>query len=130
MQIYRYALAGAALVQAALASGFAGAQEGAADGERVFRTRCGSCHTLEEGKNRVGPHLVGVIGRTAGSVEGARYSKAMQGSGIVWDEERLDSYIGNPRKVVPGTTMTISLASAADRQAVIGYLKSLSAPGN
>ncbi|WP_223861830.1 c-type cytochrome, partial [Geminicoccus harenae] len=35
----------------------------AADGERLFRTRCGTCHSIEPGQNRVGPSLAGVLGR-------------------------------------------------------------------
>ena len=43
------------------------------NGRRVF-ARCRSCHTLAEGGgNLTGPHLWGVFGRPAGSVEGFRY---------------------------------------------------------
>ncbi|RWK67842.1 MAG: c-type cytochrome, partial [Mesorhizobium sp.] len=31
-----------------------------ADGERLFRQRCGTCHSLESGQTRAGPHLSGV----------------------------------------------------------------------
>lgn len=51
-----------------------------ADGERLFRQRCSACHTMDSGQNRAGPHLSGVVGRTAGSVRGARYSAAMRES--------------------------------------------------
>ncbi|WP_292211540.1 hypothetical protein [Mesorhizobium sp.] len=33
-------------------------------------------NSLEPGQNRSGPHLSGVVGRTAGSVEGARFGRA------------------------------------------------------
>ena len=59
-----------------------------AAGEQVFRT-CSTCHNVEEERNKVGPHLVNVIGRTPGTVEGFRYSKAMTEfgeSGAVWEE--------------------------------------------
>ncbi|WP_234897137.1 c-type cytochrome [Sinorhizobium medicae] len=97
------------------------------DGERLFRSRCGSCHGLNTGENRVGPHLFGVFGRAAGSVAGARYSNALRTSGFVWDEERLHAYLNNPRQVVPGTTMSASVRDQAQRSAIITYLQSLSA---
>jgi cytochrome c len=94
----------------------------AADGERLFRTRCGTCHTVEPGQNRVGPSLAGVIGRTAGALEGARYSPALQQSGIVWSSETIDEYLANPRQLVPGTTMTVGLRAPEERAAIIAYL--------
>ena len=97
------------------------------EGERLFRTRCGSCHSVNGGENRVGPHLSGVVGRSAGTIEGARYSNALGASGIVWDEERLQAFLANPRQVVPGTTMTVSIRDETQRAAIIAYLRSLSA---
>jgi cytochrome c len=98
-----------------------------ADGERLFRTRCGTCHTVEPGQNRVGPSLAGVLGRTAGSLEGARYSPALRESGIVWSSETIDAYLADPRQLVPGTTMTVGLRAPAERAAVIAYLDGRSA---
>lgn len=95
----------------------------AAEGERLFRTRCGTCHTLEVGQNRAGPNLAGLFGRAAGSVEGARYSPAMKSSGITWTEQTLDTYLANPRIAVSGTTMTIAVPDATQRAAIIAYLK-------
>jgi cytochrome c len=94
----------------------------AADGEQLFRTRCGTCHTLAPGQNRVGPSLAGVIGRTAGTLEGARYSPSLRQSGIVWSSETIDKYLANPRQLVPGTTMTVGLRAPEERAAVIAYL--------
>ncbi len=96
------------------------------DGERIYQQRCRSCHSIEPGQNRLGPHLAGVIGRTAGTVDGARYSPDMQQAGIVWDDKMLDTYLDNPRGVVPRTTMTIALRDAAQRSAIIDYLRKLS----
>ncbi|MEQ8936703.1 MAG: cytochrome c family protein [Amphiplicatus sp.] len=102
------------------------AQQTAADGERVFRTQCGACHSVEAGQNRLGPHLAGIMGRKAGSVEGARYSPALKASTIVWNEETLATFLANPRELVPGTTMTIGVRNEDQRAAIIAYLKSLS----
>lgn len=89
----------------------------------VPQRRCGSCHSLESGQNRTGPHLSGVIGRKAGSVEGARYSAALRESGIVWEGGTLDTFLAAPRQMVPGTSMTVGVPNAAQRAAIIGYLE-------
>jgi cytochrome c len=94
-----------------------------ADGERLFRQRCGTCHSLDAGQNRAGPHLSGIVGRPAGSVEGARYSEAMRNSGIVWDRQSLDTFLAAPRQMVPGTSMTVGAPNAAQRAAIIAYLE-------
>ncbi|TWI28291.1 c-type cytochrome [Mesorhizobium tianshanense] len=93
------------------------------EGERLFRQRCGTCHSLEPGQNRVGPHLSSVIGRTAGSVEGGRYSAALRESGIVWEGGILDAFLAAPRQAVPGTSMTVGVPNAAQRAAIIAYLE-------
>lgn len=92
------------------------------EGEGLFRQRCASCHTLQPGQNRVGPHLSGVAGRTAGQVEGARYSEALRKSGTVWDDRSLDRFLANPRQAVPGTTMTVAVPNASERQTIVSFL--------
>jgi len=93
-----------------------------AAGEKVFR-RCAACHALQEGANRVGPSLYGLIGRTAGTVEGYRYSKANAESGIVWTPEVMFEYLENPRKFIPGTKMAFpGLPNPQDRVDVISYI--------
>lgn len=95
----------------------------AAKGKTLFG-RCSGCHTITD-QNRAGPHLSGVFGRVAGTVQGARYSKALAGSGIVWSDQTLDQFLAGPSKAVPGTTMGISLPNAQDRADIIAYLKTL-----
>ena len=109
----------------AIASGTAWAGDPAA-GKTVFR-KCSACHSLEPGKKKVGPSLHGVSGRTAGTLEGFRYSKAMKAygeSGVVWTEATLDTYLAAPRKVVKGTKMAFpGLKTEKQRADVIAYLK-------
>ncbi len=94
-------------------------------GKQVFR-QCALCHTSEAGKNKIGPSLFGVVGRKAGSVPNFSYSEAMKNSGKVWTPEELDTYLADPRKVVPGTKMIFpGLKNEADRQNVIAYLETL-----
>lgn len=103
----------------------ASAQDAAA-GALVFKTQCAGCHSVDPGKTIVGPSLFGVVGRTAGSVEGFKYSPANKGSGITWDEATLDSYINNPQKVVKGTIMPYpGLKDATQRANLIAYLATL-----
>ena len=75
-----------------LAAASAMADGDAADGEKVFG-RCKACHVVDKEQNRVGPHLVGIIGRPAGSVETFKYSDAMKNSGKTWDEATLAAYL-------------------------------------
>lgn len=92
-------------------------------GKTVFN-RCSACHTATM-QNRLGPHLAGVIGRKAGSVEGFRYSKALPASGLVWDDQTLNTFLAAPAKAVPGTSMALSVPNPKDREDVIAYLKTL-----
>lgn len=98
-----------------------------AAGEKVFK-QCKACHVAHETKNKTGPHLLGILGRPAGSLESyTRYSEAMKNSGLIWDEETLDGYLENPRKYLKGTKMVYrGLKREEDRQNVIAYLKSFS----
>lgn len=98
----------------------------AANGEKVF-AKCKACHTVEAGKNKIGPSLHGVIGRKAGSLEGYKYSDAMKESGITWDAASLHAYLAAPKKEVPGGKMMfVGLPDEQDRQDVIAYLKEAS----
>lgn len=95
----------------------------AAQGELVFKRNCAICHTVEAGKNKIGPSLAGVIGRKAGSAPGYAYSDANKNSGITWSDAELDKYLTDPRGVVPGTKMLFAgLKNPDDRKAVIAYL--------
>jgi cytochrome c len=112
----------AALLLAAAASDPASAAD-AARGAEVFR-KCATCHTLEaNGRNRVGPRLAGLFGRTAGSVADFRYTDALRNSGIVWDDASLDAYLKDSEAFVPGTKMYGGLALDADRADLIAFLR-------
>lgn len=95
-------------------------------GRTVF-SQCSGCHTTTI-KDNVGPHLAGVFGRTAGTVAGFSYSKAMAASGTVWNESTLDAFLAAPSNAIPGTSMPIALPRAEDRVDVIAYLKTLIQP--
>lgn len=104
----------------------AGATGDAATGERLFKARCATCHSVVPGQNRIGPSLANVMGRRAGTLEGARYSQGMRDLGIVWDQPQMETYLANPRAMVKDTTMILAVPSAADRAALGAYLQSIS----
>lgn len=105
----------------------AAADGDAAKGEKVFR-KCKACHTVDEPKNKVGPHLDGIIGRKAGAAEGFAYSDAMKNSGLTWDEATLDAYLKDPKGTVPGNKMIFAgLPKDDERADLIAYLKTATA---
>ena len=94
-------------------------------GKKVFR-KCVACHSLQEGKNKIGPPLYNLLGRKAGTVEGYRYSKAMKNSDVVWDEESLDKFLTKPRKFIPKTKMSFrGIKKKSLRDALISFFKQL-----
>ena len=97
-----------------------------ADGVKVFKKRCSSCHSTNAGKNKSGPSLAGIIGSKAGTVEGFTRYKGLKDSDIVWDEDNLDGWLKNPKKFIgKSTSMTYKLKKEDEREAVIKYLKGL-----
>ncbi|WP_421703639.1 c-type cytochrome [Aliiroseovarius sp.] len=99
-------------------------------GAKVFK-KCKACHKVGDGaKNGTGPVLNGIWGRTAGTVEGFKYSNVMIGAGaegLVWNEETLAGYLENPRKYLKGNKMSFAgLRKEADIAAILEYLKSVS----
>lgn len=99
-------------------------------GEKLFRN-CKNCHEVgENARNLIGPHLDGLFGRTAGSLDKFKYSSAIKArgaEGLVWDEASLDQYLEKPAKMIPGTRMSYrGMADAQDRTDLIAYLKSVS----
>lgn len=112
---------------ATLGSVYAVAQEGdVAAGKGVYK-KCAACHFYDKEKNRVGPHLVGIVGRKAGVVEKFKYSKAlkkMAEEGLVWDKANLDKYLEAPRKFIKRGKMAFAgLKKPKDRADVIAFLE-------
>ncbi|HTR15962.1 MAG TPA: cytochrome c family protein [Acetobacteraceae bacterium] len=97
-----------------------------ANNERVFRSQCSICHSVQPGRNVVGSSLLGVVGRQSGRVSGFRYSRASLASGLTWNPATLDRYLTTPRRVVPGTRMTYpGLRDARERADLIAFLSPL-----
>ncbi|MRU15098.1 cytochrome c family protein [Roseovarius sp. A21] len=95
-----------------------------ADGEKVWR-QCRACHKLEDGKNGVGPHLNGVVGRDIASVDGFRYSSSLQDLDGAWTADELNAWLEDPKAYAPGNKMSFrGLRKEEDRAAVIAYMQS------
>lgn len=102
----------------------------AARGETLFR-QCIACHApRDDGRNRVGPHLVSIIDRPAAAINGFGYSTAMKefaAAGNVWTEANLDAFLASPRHFIKGTAMGYAgMKNAQDRADLIAYLATLS----
>lgn len=91
-------------------------------GRDLFAKRCSGCHALDSDKE--GPRLRGVFGRRAGSIAGFPYSDGLRNSGISWDENHLDRWLENPEETVKDNNMEFRVRDAAERAALIAFLKS------
>ncbi len=91
---------------------------------------CNSCHVVNKDDpppfgDDLGPHLEGLIGRRAGSVEGFKYTEALLALDLVWDEETLDLWLQAPHAMVPDMCEPFAgIANPQHRKALIAYLNS------
>ncbi len=94
-------------------------------GRQLFQT-CAACHGSNGQGGQLGPKLMGVVGRKAGSLETFRYSNAMKRSNIVWDEAHLRDYVMNPQAVVKGNRMPFAgVRNRSDAADIAAYVKTL-----
>jgi len=116
----------AALAVWALTAGADPAPGDAARGADVFKSQCAACHLAKptDKSPPIGPQLLGVVGRKAGSWDHFQYTPAMKKAGFTWDAKILDKYLENPYSVVPGAAMGLLVPSPAHRADVIAYLSS------
>jgi cytochrome c len=103
----------------------------AANGERMYRA-CVACHSLEPDRNMTGPSLADLWNRKSGSLPSfPRYSPALQGAGIVWNDDTLDEWIKDPQHFIPGNTMTFpGLKDVRQRADLLAFLKDATQPGH
>lgn len=109
-------------------------------GAKTFK-KCKSCHMIvsDDGETiakggRTGPNLYGVVGRTAGSVDGFKYGKDLMAAGengLIWTEETLTEFVQDPRAYLRSyldnskakSKMTLKLKKGADD--IFAYLVSV-----
>jgi len=103
-------------------------QGNAAKGKELFTANgCTACHSVSsQDAAKLGPLLVGVVGRKAGT------TKSLLGPtdnltkyGVVWSAQTLDEFLADPNAKVPGTPMAGRLVDAQQRADVIAYLATL-----
>ncbi|MDH4870999.1 c-type cytochrome [Pseudomonas sp. BN515] len=110
----------------ALASSPAFAQGDTAKGQALFAAQCGFCHSVEAGKNLMGPSLHGVYGRTSAQAPRFGYSAPLKGAGLEWNDANLDKWLTSPATLLPGNLMMYpGQPNPQQRQDLIAYLKSL-----
>lgn len=104
-------------------AGHALADGDAKKGKRVFN-RCRACHNADDAKNKVGPSLLGLFGRHAGSVEDFNYSSAMKNADIVWEKETLEKYIKDPKGFIPDNKMAFpGIKNEGQVEDLLAYLE-------
>ena len=98
-----------------------------ARGERLFGSRCASCHSVgPAARSAFGPQLNGLYGRRAGSAPDYRYSPAMAKSAIVWNDKTLAAFLDSPGDVVPGTKMRFwGMSNEGQVRDLLAYLRSI-----
>lgn len=118
-------LATALTLAIAVTAGTADAKE---KGEKLFKKKCGLCHSMEPGKHKIGPSLAGVVGKKAGTTDFKKYKAFKGGTNIVWDEANLDAWITNQKDFLKSkgikkkTTMKAKIKKEKDRKNIIAYI--------
>ncbi len=102
-------------------------------GQQLFQATCAICHSPSLGPGNTliikqGPTLLGVLGRKAGTSPHFNYTQALKDSGLTWDAKTLDTFLTDPTKAAPGTTMPIPLPDPQFRADIIAYLTTLKVP--
>jgi cytochrome c len=97
----------------------------AATGQEVFNDKCGECHSTDGASTMTAPSLKGVVGRNIASLKDYQYSPALTAKQGAWTEQKLDTFLFNPRGFAPGTDMLVGAADPGERKAIIDYLKTL-----
>lgn len=146
----KFSMSSVAVVALLGSTAVAQSQEAAGDaeaGERVFN-QCQACHVVEDDEGntlagragRTGPNLYDIAGRTAGTVEGFRYSSSMVEAGeagLVWEADTFVPYVLDPTPYLreylddkgARGAMTFKVRKEEDAANVFAYIKSLGSEG-
>lgn len=118
MKVLLFAVALSLVLPVAVAAGDVG------HGADSYDSNCAECHSIAKTmKNKKGPSLFGVVGRTSATVAGFDYSPALKAAGFVWTPEKIDAYVTAPKKVLPDGKMKFEgLADAKERADLLAFL--------
>lgn len=91
--------------------------------------KCVACHAVgDDAGGKVGPPLIGVVGRQAASYPDFKYSRALRAINTTWTAEELDQFLAAPQKYARGTSMAFAgLRKEEERADLICFLQTLSA---
>jgi cytochrome c len=92
-------------------------------GAAVFDDSCSECHALQGAGQ--GPSLIGVVGRKAASLPGYAYTAGLKASGLTWTAANLERFLTGPKKLVPGTAMSVQIPDPTERRNLVAYLGTL-----
>ena len=121
-----FANAGATVVEPEVDLGTLLAAASADKGARSAAV-CKSCHSFEQGgANSTGPNLWNIVGKEVAAADGFKYSKAVTDFGGTWTYDRLDGYLENSQKYIPGTAMVQKIRKEEKRADILAYLQTLS----
>ena len=99
--------------------------EATSAGRKIFENRCASCHQNTPSSTTLGPSLVGIIGKKAGTENSGVHSRAVVESGIVWDRNSLRRYLSDPGRDIPGTVMPVRVEDPKELGELLDYLETL-----
>jgi len=103
--------------------------QGNADkGKELFTANgCTACHSVtSQDAAKLGPLLVGVVGRKAGTTKSLLGpTENLTKYGVIWSAETLNEFLANPDAKAPGTPMAGMIVDAQQRADVIAYLSTL-----
>jgi cytochrome c2 len=89
--------------------------------------QCTGCHGLNDwDASALGPTLASIVGRRVASRPEFAYSDAMKAQKGRWTRERLDAFLTDPQRAVPGTKMQFAgITDLKQRRELIDYLERL-----
>ncbi|HYN37827.1 MAG TPA: c-type cytochrome [Rhodospirillales bacterium] len=122
-----FAVAAVICIAAATVAGAAAAAGSAASGRAVYEKQCLVCHDTAPEYHKEGPSLSGVYGRRAGTAPFFAGYKGLKGADFIWDTDRLDRWLADPRSFLQGrnTGMTLIITDPGQRADLIAYMKTL-----
>jgi len=89
---------------------------------------CAECHSFEPNEHGGAPSLANVHGRPTAATAYSGYSAALRSVGGILSDERIASYLSDPQKHAPGTTMPHPGLPAETITDLVSVLRKISAP--